>query len=81
MKKTWLRLSLAFFLAVGASGIPTTKTASAQCGCSCSALCNGTCDVSCFDCGIYERIEVAIRCCQQQEKNLECDDAPGQGAQ
>lgn len=72
MKKTWLRLTLAFILALSAAGVPVTNTASAQCGCSCSALCNGTCDVSCYDCGIYERIPVAMQCCQQQEQQLEC---------
>lgn len=75
MRKKLLRLALALIFTVSGYGIPTTPTTHAQtqpqCGCSCTYLCSGTCNVTCSDCTISGAVETAARCCSQEKKNVE----------
>lgn len=78
MKRRLLRLTMALMLIVGSYGVFATKTVNAQCGCTCSADCARTCYVSCTQCGLFEWIPIAARCCEgvHEAQREACSETP-----
>lgn len=71
MKKILPRLALALLFSASSYGLFAARTTYAQCGCSCSYVCSGTCNVSCSGCTISGAVDTALQCCEQERRNVE----------
>ena len=71
MRKRLLRFSLLLTLTVSGYGLFAARATLAQCSCSCTYVCSGTCNVSCSGCTIQGTVDTALQCCQQEQKNVQ----------
>ena len=67
MKRRLLAGMISASLAVAVAIIPATKTAYAQCGCSCAMVCDNKCQFYCEGCGFIEGVSAASRCCREAQ--------------